>query len=297
MENQYLLREHKNLRSWWTNKDRWSYGSDTSEPPDSSSQNRLCCSPVDDSTLSSENEDAILVNNLNESYGRVSPASSSVSEKKCDDTADDEIIDYSKRYTTERRKQQQRRAVSDYAETDLDQPTNYSLMYAEEDFHSEFYVGSAEGQEDTVMTYCTEGTPYEGTPYNFSNATSLSDLRSIDDRTKPVKIQKVKQVCKKKVENNSAQETPLMFSRSSSVDSLSEFDQDLRAAVVQDDRSSIVSDFSHRTSVVVSPSDLPDSPTQARKLRVPPQGSCSEKIVKQRPQQQQQQTYKINHTR
>lgn len=59
-----------------------------------------------------------------------------------------------------------------------------------------------------------------------------------------------------------AQETPLMFSRSSSLDSLNEFDQHS----IHDDQSSIISDFSHRTSGAVSPSDLPDSPTQT----VPP---------------------------
>ena len=60
------------------------------------------------------------------------------------------------------------------------------------------------------------------------------------------------------IEENESQETPLMFSRSSSLDSLSGFDQHS----IQDDRSSIISDFSHRTSGAVSPSELPDSPTQ-----------------------------------
>jgi hypothetical protein len=77
----------------------------------------------------------------------------------------------------------------DYAETDLDQPTNYSLKYAEENDEAEFeknhemsreqerdyYDGSDPIHEDTLKTYCTEGTPYE-TPYNFSTATSMSDL-------------------------------------------------------------------------------------------------------------------------
>ncbi|XP_069674956.1 adenomatous polyposis coli protein-like isoform X2 [Periplaneta americana] len=81
----------------------------------------------------------------------------------------------------------------DYAETDLDQPTDYSLKYAEEDEETEFeknhemsgreqersernyYDGSDPIHEDTLKTYCTEGTPYE-TPYNFSTATSMSDL-------------------------------------------------------------------------------------------------------------------------
>lgn len=55
-----------------------------------------------------------------------------------------------------------------YAETDLDQPTDYSLRYAEED-------------TEKPQTYCTEGTPY-----NFSTATSLSDLRSPDAANKVV---------------------------------------------------------------------------------------------------------------
>ena len=66
----------------------------------------------------------------------------------------------------------------DYAETDLDQPTDYSLQYGEEDDLSDFDGPELpiSIHEDTVKMYCTEGTPYE-TPYNFSSATSLSDLR------------------------------------------------------------------------------------------------------------------------
>lgn len=55
-----------------------------------------------------------------------------------------------------------------YAETDLDQPTDYSLRYAEDD-------------TEKPQTYCTEGTPY-----NFSTATSLSDLRSPDAANKVI---------------------------------------------------------------------------------------------------------------
>ncbi|KZC08828.1 PREDICTED: adenomatous polyposis coli protein-like [Dufourea novaeangliae] len=291
----------------------------------------------------------------------------------------------------------------DYAETDLDQPTDYSLRYAEDDTDDdekqspEYFSGSV--QEDTVKTYCTEGTPYE-TPFNFSTATSMSDLRledskeSTDTQKKPTKkahdrdskedlsfehnlpmncnenqslldekeleAPKPSQTCKpsrlspekmldyyqpgtsdgfsrvnslsslgsamtqrnnntgitSKVsstdstdkidsgseradcngngsavnglrisneadspaegKNNSrvvdkegkmvtfsrqdfyAEQTPLMFSRCSSLGSLSGFEQHS----IHDDRSSIISDFSRRTSGVVSPSELPDSPTQ-----------------------------------
>lgn len=80
----------------------------------------------------------------------------------------------------------------DYAETDLDQPTDYSLRYAEDDTDDdekqspEYFPGSV--QEDTIKTYCTEGTPYE-TPFNFSTATSMSDLR-LEDSKEPVDSQK-----------------------------------------------------------------------------------------------------------
>lgn len=57
-----------------------------------------------------------------------------------------------------------------YAETDLDEPTDYSLRYAEDD-------------TEKPQTYCTEGTPY-----NFSTATSLSDLRSPDAANKVISI-------------------------------------------------------------------------------------------------------------
>ena len=55
-----------------------------------------------------------------------------------------------------------------------------------------------------------------------------------------------------------AQETPLMFSRTSSLESLSSAEP---ACV--DDVSSVVSEFSRVASGIVSPSELPDSPTQS----------------------------------
>lgn len=57
---------------------------------------------------------------------------------------------------------------------------------------------------------------------------------------------------------NSALETPLMFSRRSSMDSLAEED-----VGPIDDKSSVVSDFSRLASGVISPSEIPDSPTQS----------------------------------
>lgn len=54
------------------------------------------------------------------------------------------------------------------------------------------------------------------------------------------------------------QQTPLMFSRHSSVESLLSAEHDCA-----DDRSSVVSDFSRLASGLISPSELPDSPTQS----------------------------------
>ncbi|XP_018362830.1 PREDICTED: uncharacterized protein LOC108761016 isoform X1 [Trachymyrmex cornetzi] len=69
----------------------------------------------------------------------------------------------------------------DYAETDLDQPTDYSLRYGEQTIddekQSDFFSGNDEGlqHEDTIKTYYTEGTPRAS--LNSSRATSASDLQ------------------------------------------------------------------------------------------------------------------------
>lgn len=60
-----------------------------------------------------------------------------------------------------------------YAETSLDEATNYSLLCEDDDNGEKVLTG------DTTQTYCTEGTPY-----NFSNAASYTDLRKcgIEDK-------------------------------------------------------------------------------------------------------------------
>ncbi|KAK9877636.1 hypothetical protein WA026_019306 [Henosepilachna vigintioctopunctata] len=69
-----------------------------------------------------------------------------------------------------------------YAKTDLDQPTDYSLRYAENDSDSDsqecvnIEKTRTEFVGDTVKTYCTEGTPYE-TPFNFSTSTDVENSR------------------------------------------------------------------------------------------------------------------------
>ncbi|XP_053678014.1 adenomatous polyposis coli protein-like [Anopheles nili] len=76
---------------------------------------------------------------------------------------------------------------------------------------------------------------------------------------------------------NTADETPLMFSRTSSMGSLSSAEP-----ACTDDKSSIVSEFSRMASGVMSPSELPDSPTETvahSPRRCPPK----EKPVPERP--------------
>lgn len=75
----------------------------------------------------------------------------------------------------------------DYQETDLDQPTDYSLRYAEHHSETGSDISEPPGpsiHEDTIQHFATEGTPYE-TPIIFSTATSMSDLRVIGKDCKP----------------------------------------------------------------------------------------------------------------
>lgn len=64
-----------------------------------------------------------------------------------------------------------------YAETSLDEATNYSLLCEDDDNGEKALTG------DTTQTYCTEGTPY-----NFSNAASYTDLRKCGIEDKVISI-------------------------------------------------------------------------------------------------------------
>lgn len=189
--------------------------------------------------------------------------------------------------------------LSAYRETDLDEPehpTDFSLRYQEEDDYPT--------DNDTMQTYCMEGTPYE-TPFTRSSAASLTDLREaglegpkpdeaesygekepIEEQVAESKDKEVDQAEEKagktppmprrapqsaskegktvtfnttaETECNYAEQTPLMFSRSSSLASLDSLDQQQNCA----DEGSVVSEFSRLTSRAVSPSELPDSPGQ-----------------------------------
>lgn len=225
---------------------------------------------------------------------------------------------------------------SEYQETNLDQITDYSIRYAENQSDSEEEAKPANiNSEDTMKCYNTEGTPHavlsgaasmtdlrkeklkesvkvqeykkakgkfstgasgvqtpdktvnycvEGTPGNFSRNDSLSDLEensmleaksgkpgpskatAASKIPPPLMIRKdlasdkdsIAATPKSVTFGSLAEETPLMFSRTSSLGSL-----DSAEPACIDDKSSVVSDFSRLASGVISPSELPDSPTQS----------------------------------
>lgn len=170
-----------------------------------------------------------------------------------------------------------------YQETDLDQPTDFSLRYMEND-NSEIEI---EKNDDTIKCYQTEDTPYiskapsvgdlrkdskvdvytpekpihyyeEGTPDKYSRHDSISSLEEVRATISKVDNTDQSVANKKEKQTNSALETPLMFSRHSSMDSIEEDGQ-----LTIDDKASEVSDFSRLASGIISPSDIPDSPTQS----------------------------------
>jgi adenomatosis polyposis coli protein len=131
---------------------------------------------------------------------------------------------------------------------------------------------------EKTINYCVEGTPGI-----FSRNDSLSDLEEAS-RTPPINktanastsqastskpietpscmikkdsVSATPKSVNKVTFGNLADETPLMFSRTSSINSLSSAEHGC------DDKSSVVSDFSRLASGIMSPSELPDSPTQS----------------------------------
>ncbi len=162
---------------------------------------------------------------------------------------------------------------------------------------------STSSPSDKPHQYCTEGTPM-----TFSRRSSLSSLHSSDAQESGSKAQDETLQCADGIDeslndsqnnvtlkvqdesfqsgntsantsgpsktvtfddNNQVQETPLMFSRCSSLGSLSSFD-------AHSVHSSVVSDYSRRASEVVSPSELPDSPSDT----MPPSPSHRKSPVK-----------------
>ncbi|XP_070136856.1 adenomatous polyposis coli protein [Drosophila bipectinata] len=135
--------------------------------------------------------------------------------------------------------------------------------------------GSGSYTPEKPINYCEEGTP--GYFSRYDSLSSLDELgkanqapvstEAVEPELKPKELgeesQPTEQVMAKApgTQANSALETPLMFSRRSSMDSLVH-DPDVDVANC-DDKSSVVSDFSRLASGVISPSEIPDSPTQS----------------------------------
>lgn len=158
-------------------------------------------------TLSLMNLDTVVPNDVkrtNQAYSssvsapQYIPVRNKYSDCDYDEEVDlgDQPIDYSVKYTEKEEKRRPKASEENnfgiYTETDLDQPTDYSLRYGEndDDTSSESDIICNKISQDTVKTYCTEGTPYE-TPFNFSNATSLSDLRIKSDQHQQIDNDKV----------------------------------------------------------------------------------------------------------
>ncbi|KAH8359751.1 hypothetical protein KR093_008690, partial [Drosophila rubida] len=147
------------------------------------------------------------------------------------------------------------------------------------------------------INYCEEGTP--GCFSRFDSLNSLTDVATADKPEKQTVVPKTPDALTPTAEPNSttnndsnannnsnranqviysAMQTPLMFSRRSSMDSLVNDE-----TIACDDNASVISDYSRMQSGVISPSELPDSPTQSM-----PQSPRRDR--KPNPQQQQPQT-------
>ncbi|EDV93033.1 adenomatous polyposis coli protein [Drosophila grimshawi] len=153
------------------------------------------------------------------------------------------------------------------------------------------------------INYCEEGTP--GCFSRFDSLTSLMDAAAAKQE-KPSAVSKPNHTStttaapapllpinsnNSSSNNNNGQsttacqaidsalETPLMFSRRSSMDSLVNDE-----TIGCDDNGSVISEYSRMQSGVISPSELPDSPTQSM-----PQSPHRDRKIEQRQQLQQQQ--------
>ncbi|XP_017031617.1 adenomatous polyposis coli protein [Drosophila kikkawai] len=125
--------------------------------------------------------------------------------------------------------------------------------------------GSGSYTPEKPINYCEEGTP--GYFSRYDSLSSLDEVGKANQAPVGIEAKASKQeepppsLAKPATQGSSALETPLMFSRRSSMDSLVH-DPDVDVANC-DDKSSVVSDFSRLASGVISPSEIPDSPTQS----------------------------------
>lgn len=117
------------------------------------------------------------------------------------------------------------------------------------------------------INYCEEGTP--GCFSRFDSLTSLMDVAPVKQEKQAVEskvsttpppepIPAAAPINSNSKDVDSALETPLMYSRRSSMDSLVNDE-----TIGCDDNGSVISEYSRMQSGVISPSELPDSPTQS----------------------------------
>uniref|UniRef100_A0A8D8W3D2 Adenomatous polyposis coli protein n=1 Tax=Cacopsylla melanoneura TaxID=428564 RepID=A0A8D8W3D2_9HEMI len=219
----------------------------------------------------------------------------------------DQPTDYSLRYSEAKvpvgGDKQRSAASSETAGSERNHPPSSSEQQSRRDL-TKFDEAEVEGEGgDTVTRFCTEDTPY-----NFSNATSLSDLR-ITDTPGDLSACKTPEDSKPGTPGRGSpsplgprggpvgpqgvmgcDETPLMFSRCSSLDSVSSCGGENMGpqanpgggegggdGVAPEDRYSVVSEFSRMTSGMISPSDLPDSPIHTAPVSPSPRGSAPSK--------------------
>lgn len=148
-----------------------------------------------------------------------------------------------------------------------------SRIHNEPNFNSFIKTTPYEELNEVVKSYACEGTPAQ-----MSQGSSLSDLRSLMDKdTDSTTLKQIvgdlssKSVSASVGEKSSslatsardskvgtAMQTPMMYSRHSSLQSLDSCEQ-------QSVRSTVYSEYSQLPTRGTSPSDLPDSPTQSKK--------------------------------
>ncbi|ALC45985.1 Apc2 [Drosophila busckii] len=145
------------------------------------------------------------------------------------------------------------------------------------------------------INYCEEGTP--GCFSRFDSLNSLTDAGKLEKQSALLKEQ-TPSTPAAAVEStpamhnesatsqtlNSALETPLMFSRRSSMDSLVNDE-----TITCDDIGSVISEYSRMQSGVISPSELPDSPTQSM-----PQSPQRERRKEHNKENNNPQTHELN---
>ncbi|XP_037725341.1 adenomatous polyposis coli protein [Drosophila subpulchrella] len=110
------------------------------------------------------------------------------------------------------------------------------------------------------INYCEEGTPGSFSRFDSLNSLTEKPEKCMVPKTPTKPVAQLGQLDRNTPQNiDSALETPLMFSRRSSMDSLVGDDE----TIACEDNGSVISEYSRMQSGVISPSELPDSPTQS----------------------------------